>query len=210
MINENTFTDSLYDKLPSVYREEDYKIGKPLYRYLQASNEGGFSLVIRDSNGFLYLVDPETCPEAIFPYLYGSFGLTYYEDIPIKYHRRFLSNIGALMKRRGTNAAVKYLVRVLTGLEVELSYERRYDEEGKCTGRFLTIQLLIDSIEDTENVQVSIEVIKKFIKTQVPFYITPEIIFISRDNVISVSRNSDIAITSMVHSTITPKIKEES
>jgi phage tail-like protein len=173
-MSQTTFVDFLYNKLPAVYREEDSKLGSPLYRYLQSLSEGGFEKALSDVDGFLSLVDPETCPDEIFPYLYESFGLPYYQDIDISYHRRFLSNIGALMKRRGTNRAVKYLVSTLTGFDVVLSYDRRY-EDDVCVGRFLNIAFLVDTIEEAIMVKPSAKVIEQFIKTEIPFYITPSV-----------------------------------
>lgn len=173
MINKTDFVDFLYNKLPAIYRYEDSKIGLPLYRYLQSMCEGGFNPVIENSNNFLTLVDPETCPEEFFPYLYESFGLPYFDDIPVEYHRRFLKNIGALLKRRGTNTAVRYLVSTLTGFNVDLFYERRYNEEGKCTGRYLDIVLLLDHLTD---IDPNVKVVERFVKIQLPFYLIPLII----------------------------------
>ena len=175
MIDKKKYTDYLYNKLPVVYRNEDSKLGNPLYRYLQSLCLGGFEKVIEDSNNFLTLIDPEKCPESIFPYLYESFGLEYYKDIPVEYHRKFLSNLGALMKRRGTNTAIRYLVATLTGFEVDLSYERRYNDKGECIGRFLDIVFLVNTIEEATLVNPSVRVIEQFIKSQVPFYITPRV-----------------------------------
>lgn len=173
MIDKSTYTDYLYNKLPSVYREEDLKLDKPLYRYLNSLCAGGFEKVIEDSNNFLTLIDPEKCPESFFPHLYESFGLEYFNDIPIEYHRKFLSNLGALMKRRGTNTAIKYLVSTLTGFDVDLHYRREYNERGECTGRYLDLEFLVTSIEDLDSVPIHTKVIERFIKSQVPFYITP-------------------------------------
>lgn len=175
MIDKKKYTDYLYSKLPVVYRNEDLKLGNPLYRYLQSLCLGGFEKVIEDSNNFLTLIDPENCPESIFPYLYESFGLEYYKDIPVEYHRKFLSNLGALMKRRGTNTAIHYLVATLTGFEVDLSYERQYNDRGDCIGRFLDIVFLVNTVEEAALVNPSIGVIEQFIKSQVPFYITPRV-----------------------------------
>lgn len=175
MIDKNSFVGHLYNKLPTVYREEDRKLGSPLYRYLEALCAGGFEKVIEDSNNFLALIDPEKCPEHIFPYLYESFGLKYFQDIPVEYHRKFLSNLGALMKRRGTNTAIRYLVSTLTGFEVDLSYERRYNDNGDCIGRFLNIAFMVNTIEEAINVHPSAKVIEQFVQSQLPFYITPSV-----------------------------------
>ena len=176
MIDSNNFLNFLYGKLPGVYKEEDEKIGLPLYRYLQALCLGGFSKVISDSNNFLDLVDPQKCPDYMLPYLYESFGLEYYKDIPIEYHRKFLSNVGLLLKRRGTPSSIRYLISTITGFEVDLSYRREYNEEEEREERVLEITLIVDSVEKAANAQVAVGVIEQFIKTQLPFYIIPKVI----------------------------------
>lgn len=175
MIDKNSYSVYLYNKLPAVYREEDEKLGMPLYRYLESLCAGGFEKVIEDSNNFLNLINPEKCPEEFFPYLYSSFGLTYFNDIPIEYHRKFLSNLGALMKRRGTKTAIKYLVSTLTGFEVDLFYERQYNEEKGRTDRVLNIVYYVNSLEDLNSVEFSSNVIEQFVKSQLPFYIIPSV-----------------------------------
>ena len=175
MIDRDNYVGYLYNKLPAIYREEDSKLGSPLYRYLESLCVGGFGKVIEDINNFLTLIDPEKCPDEFFPYLYESFGLTYFKDVPIEYHRKFLSNLGALMKRRGTKTAIRYLVSTLTGFEVDLSYERCYNEEGETIGRFLNIVFLVNSIEEASSVDLSVKVIEQFVQSQLPFYITPSV-----------------------------------
>lgn len=166
---EQKFAEYLYNRLPAVYREEDAKIGEPLHRYIQSLGIG-FDKAVEDINNFLYLVDPERCPENLFPYLYESFGIEYFPDIDIKYQRKFLSNIGALIKRRGTYTAVRYLVTTLTGLGVELSYERVYNSGEE---RILYINLLVNAFSGFSNLPMNVRLIEEFIKDFVPFFITP-------------------------------------
>lgn len=202
MIKTQDFVSYLYNRLPTVYREEDSKLGSPFYQYLQSLCSGGYNKVIEDSNDFLNLVDPEKCPVAFFPYLYESFGLEYYEDIPIEYHRKFLSNIGGLMKRRGTNTAVRYLVSTLTGYDVDLSYERRYNSRGICTGRFLNVAFLVESMEEATHVTLSAKVIEQFIQSQVPFYITPTVTALLSTEIL----NSYIREGGLISSSMTTKV----
>ena len=123
-ITSKSLLDHLYyKKLPQIYRDEDAKLKYPLKRYLESLIDGGFCGSIKDIEGVMLLIDPETIPEKFFPYLYESFGLEYFPDIDISYQRKFLMNIGELIKRRGTFSSVQYLIKVLTGLEAELSLE---------------------------------------------------------------------------------------
>lgn len=165
-ITSKSLLDLLYyKKLPQIYRDEDKKLEYPLKRYLESLIDGGFCGSIEDIEGVMLLIDPETIPEKFFPYLYESFGLEYFPDIDVSYHRKFLMNIGELIKRRGTFSCVQFLIKVLTGLEAELSFE-----DGN-----LNIVLLAKTIGQVDNIETSMHIIGNFIKTQIPYFVTPVI-----------------------------------
>lgn len=166
--------DYLYNRcLPGIYREEDDNIGKPLYRYLQSIILGGYNLAIQDIDNIIKLVDPETCPEQFFPVLYESFGLTYYPDVDMKYHRKFLMNYGELRRRKGTYSCIRFLVRVLTGMDVKLSYMRGIYNE--VNGRHLIVKLQAKTLQELLNMDNDISVIKKFVGLFLPYYIIADI-----------------------------------
>lgn len=176
-ITPKDMLDLLYNrKLPQVYRDEDRKIGYPLKRYLESLIDGGYYGIIKDIDGILSLTDPMTVPDEFFPYLCESFGLTYLPDMDISYQRKFLANIGELVKRRGTFASVRYLTRALTGLDSELSYFEG-DYKGQ-DGSYLFITLLARNLEQLNSIDTSMEVIKNYISSQIPYYINP--VFFSR------------------------------
>ena len=154
-----------YKKLPKIYRDADSEVDYQLKRYLESLIEGGFCASIEDIEKVLLLIDPESIPDSYFPYLYESFGLEYFPDIDVSYHRKFLLNIGELIKRRGTFSCVQYLIKVLTGLEAELSYR-----DGE-----LNIVLLAKNLSQINSIETSIFVISNFIRTQIPYYVTPSI-----------------------------------
>lgn len=154
-----------YKKLPQVYRDEDAVIDYPLKRYLEALVEGGCKGVIDDNEKMLTLFDPKAIPESLFPFLCKSFGLEYFPDIDVTYQRKLLSNLGELIRRRGTFSSVRYMIRVLTGLESELSRD----------GRTLNIVLLVANLEQMNNIEISMAVIKNYIQSQIPYYIVPNI-----------------------------------
>lgn len=171
--SEQLLNHLYYNKLPQVYRDMDDMLRtRPLYRYLSSLIEGGYSEVIKDINNLLDLVDPEKCPEEFLPYLCRSFGLEYFEDIDPVYQRRFLMNIGEIKKRRGTHSCVRYLIRVLTSLDVDLSYKREYNEDKGENGRWLYAELQAVKIEDILQIETSIKVIERFVGGQLPYYIT--------------------------------------
>ena len=190
----NEFSDFVYTRLPPMYIQKDLEldeINPPLYNFLRAmfcgyTNEdgeyvmGAGETVISLANAFTYLIDPDKCPDTIFPYFYESFGFSYNPLVETKvnekresiiyYHRKFLSNLGELLRRRGTISGLRFLVRVLTGFEFQYTYER--NPEDKPLGRYLTIHLLINSAEDEENLAVSKQVLEQFLAPFVPHYIT--------------------------------------
>lgn len=154
-----------YRKLPQVYRDEDSKIGYPLKRYLESLIEGGYYGSIKDIEGIMSLVDPMNIPEEHFPYLCESFGLTYFPGIDISYQRKFLANFGDLNKRKGTFASVHFLVRALTGLDCEFLYE----------DKVLHITLLAKSLEQVNSIEISTAVIRDYISSQLPYYVSTKI-----------------------------------
>ncbi len=160
-----------YNKLPQIYRDMDMGLKTlPLKRYLSSLIEGGYSEALKDINSLLNLIDPQKCPEEFLPMLCDSFGLSYFEDIAPIYQRKFLQNIGEITRRRGTYSCVKYLVKVLTGLDVELDYYR--DESGS---RVLDIFLLARTLKQVEEINTSISVIQRYVQTQIPYYIHPRV-----------------------------------
>lgn len=155
----------LYErKLPQIYRDEDSKIGYPLKRYIE-SLSSGFTGVIEDIDNIMLLIDPNTVPKEFFPYLCESFGLDYFPDIDVIYQRKFISNIGELVKRRGTFSSVHFLIRALTGLESELSLK----------DNTLTITLLPKTLMQISLIEPSIKVVGNYIRTQIPYYINPKL-----------------------------------
>ena len=156
----------LYNKkLPQIYRDEDRKIGYPLKRYLESLTEGGFNGAIEDIEKTLSLFDPKAIPESLFPFLCESFGLEYFPDIDVTYQRKFLLNLGELVRRRGTFSNVHFMIRALTGLDSELSRE----------GNTLNIVLLAANLEQMRNIEISMTIIGNYIQSQIPYYITPNI-----------------------------------
>lgn len=165
-IKSEELLNHLYNrKLPQIYRDEDSKIGLPLKRYLESLVEGGFKGAIEDIEGLLFLIDPKDIPERLFPFLCQSFGLEYFPDIDVTYQRKFLLNLGELVRRRGTFSSVHYMIRALTGLESELS----------LSGNNLNIVLLAKTIDEMDNLEVSMDIVRNYIRTQIPYYITPVI-----------------------------------
>lgn len=183
-----------YNKLPQIYRDMDTSLmTTPFKRYLSALIDGGYSEVLKDIDNLSNLVDPQKCPKEYLPLLCNSFGLTYFEDISPIYQRKFLQNIGEINHRRGTYSCVRFIAKVLTGLDVDLEYERT------STGRHLTVTLLAKTIDDVNNMETSKAVIARYIGTQIPYYITVHINSRVATQELNNTRHTAGAITTYIH-----------
>lgn len=176
-------TDVMYNKLPDIYRVMDEGIGKPLYRYLQSLIEGGYADLSITAEDLLNLVDPQTCPDEFLPYYCKSMGIEYFPDLITEsrgtyYIRTFLSNVGEIYKRRGTESVIKYIAKTLIEMDVSLAYIRELDDEGVTTARIMWVQILAETQEQIQNVDLNAKVIKRFIDTQIPFYLTSVVSYV--------------------------------
>ena len=192
--------DFTYTRLPSIYIQKDFEIDEkrpPLYNFLQAAfcpapsgkNTGAVNTVVQKSNAFTSLVDAENCPNNAFSSLLESFGFDYNElienkrdkdgNILIYYQRKLLINIGELYRRRGTMSAVRFMVRILTGLEVgSYKYWRGYRRNNSGVdqyGRWLDLTLQAETVSQVMSMAHSVSVIEEFIHIVLPYYINVHI-----------------------------------
>lgn len=173
-VKEQLLNHLYYNKLPQTYRDADKSLMTyPLKRYLSSLIEGGYVEAIVDIENLTNLVDPEKCPKEFLPMFCNSFGLEYFEDVGDTYQRRFLLNIGEIIKRRGTYSCVRFFVKVMTGLNVELRYFNG-DYQGE-QGRHLIITLLAETMEQVLNIGTSVFIVERYIQTQIPYYILPHV-----------------------------------
>lgn len=200
MTNANELSTYVYQKLPKIYREEDFKLDQdfPLKRYLESLFNGGLTDFYTLTTNLVNLIDAERCPEELIPFLYRSFGLVFFNDIDIKYHRKFLMNMGEILRRRGTYSCVKYLIRSLTGLEVTLFYNRTPN------ARILRAVLYLDTLQDMLSIDTDISVVQRFMRDYVPYYITVLVTADVRAQVIESVKNRGLVITQTIFSTLIP------
>lgn len=161
-----------YRHLPKVYSEYDKKYTKhqDLYKYLQASLYSGSDYLLDKARGIKDLVDPLRCPEEILPLLYKCWGLEYFQDIDVYFNRVFLANIGEFVKRRGTIGGIQFIIRALTGMESEITYQRKTKAVDGKDGRYLYIKMLASDVNQANNVATNVYVVTRFIKKHIPFY----------------------------------------
>ena len=202
-----------YQKLPEVYRIFDEPLGKPLYRYLQSMLEGGYAdLINNNTKGYrglenlLELVDPHTCPDEFLQYYCKSMGIDWFPDLITEergtyYLRTFLCNVGEIYKRRGTESVVKYIAKVLTEMDVKLRYERVFNNDRTTKARILWVELQAHTQEEIEKIGISAKVIKRYIDTQIPYYITSAVVYVLRFNT-SVKRYNGNFVVSTIRKTI--------
>lgn len=164
----------LYNKkLPQLYRVYDDDLGLPLKRFLSSLSQGGFHKALEDIEGILLLIDPNKIQEQFFPYLCESFGLQYFPDMDVTYQRRFLMNVGEIIRRRGTYSCIHYFTKVLTGLDSSLTYREGVNPEDPNT---LEVALLANTLEDFDKIEISEKVVMDYISSQIPYFITPVLV----------------------------------
>lgn len=208
--NISPLTDFMYyQKLPEVYRVFDEPLGKPLYRYLQSMLEGGYAdLVNNTTKGYrgienlLELIDPRTCPDEFLPYYCKSMGIDWFPDLITEergtyYLRTFLCNVGEIYKRRGTDSVVRYIAKVLTEMDVKLRYERVFNSDRTTKARILWVELQAHTQEEINKVGISSKVIKRYVDTQIPYYITSAIIYMLRFNSLVSRYNANFVISTI-------------
>ena len=212
--NISPLTDFLYyHKLPEVYRVFDEPLGKPLYRYLQSMLEGGYADLINNATkgyrgleNLLELVDPKTCPDEFLPYYCKSMGIEWFPDLITEergtyYLRTFLCNVGEIYKRRGTDSVVKYIAKVLTEMDVKLRYERVFNSDRTTKARILWVELQAHTQEEIDNIGINAKVIKRYVDTQIPYYITSAIVYVLRFST-SVKKYNGNFVISTIRKTI--------
>lgn len=196
VLNIEYLTQYMYDLLPQLYHQSDTDIknkwgeDKPLLQsYYESmmlgttSDEGKYSegageTLLNYANAFTDIVDTDKCPDSLFKYLYESFGFNLDTSIEtredgtfkIMYHRKFLRNMGDLIDRFGSITCLRFIVRVVTGLEFKYTYKRGI-KNGKY-GRYLMLNLIVDETSDTYNFEEIKKRLEGFLKPFIPYYIT--------------------------------------
>lgn len=174
-IKADEYLEYLYGRLPTQWRLLDQEEGLPLYNYLKVIVYGGLEKNIDLANKFTELTDPVRCPSPFFPTLYESIGLKYDWGINEIYHRRVFQNIGELMRRRGSYNSIRYLIRVLTGMECNLDYQRSpvksYENtdlvafQGYNKGDITVLEMKGETTQDTTEGYNVLDIVGAGIKT---------------------------------------------
>lgn len=109
-----TYGKFLYDKLPSIYRQEDSRIGFPLQRFLEVLG-GGLDEIEKYILDFSNIIDVDSCPASLLPFLAKTYGLEFPYDMDEKSQRKFIKVIPYLYQYKGTDKAYRFLAREIFG-----------------------------------------------------------------------------------------------
>ena len=185
-------------KIPEIYRiaDDEVSTNRDLNRFLHVGIDGGLGDTLPKIANLKTLVDPLTCPPQFLPALASSWGLPYSEEIGVYFNRKFLSCIGEFMKRRSTMGGVKYIIRVLTGFDSDLEYER------KKQGRFLRYTLKLSTIKELDILIASKKALSHFIQRNIPFYITVDYkgaSILQSEELKSITRKNGFCLSSNYH-----------
>lgn len=117
----NKYGKFIYEKLPQIFRDEDNTTDYQLERFLEALDEGGFSLVEEHLKELekIYLtteVDLEYLKK-----LGKMFGYDYQEDLREDFQRRLISILPLLYRAKGTKPVIQYVAREVTGYDCEIT-----------------------------------------------------------------------------------------
>lgn len=109
---------SLYEKLPTIYRDCDNVVSQsnpyPLKRYLEVLG-GGFDELERYLQDFNNLRDVDKCPKDLLPNFAKMYGLDFPYDMDEQTQRKFLKVLPILYTKKGTEDAFKFLAREIFG-----------------------------------------------------------------------------------------------
>lgn len=180
--------DRFYNRLPMIYRKED-KINL-LKNFLNALEAGGHDVLLEDILKLPDLLDIDKCPDKFLPLLAELFGYEYSAQIPAFYQRRILKVIVDLYKRKGTQSAIKFIAREISGFEAEIVENSEFEgQDISLTGwdisyanmRKFLVKLIAP--EDTSDIQLKRDIaeilINQFLPTNSEFFLVEAYFFSS-------------------------------
>lgn len=172
-MEKNLFSPELYNRLPRFYHRYD---NGDLQKYIETLCEYGYGDIIDSINEFTNYIDPEKCPVGVLPIFCKCFEVPFSPDIDPKYIRKLLSNLGELRRRRGSLNCIRFLVRVLTGLEISVVYA--------VTTGLISLSIKVITLAQITEQAVSQKVIKFFIANYLPYTVRDVEILIEVGNVV--------------------------
>lgn len=109
----------LYNRLPRLYRFADSETDYTLARFLDALG-GSLDYTYNSVEEILKLLDVEKMDVRFLPFYARMFGVTYENDVPEEFQRKFLANLVDIFKRKGTKEVIEFIAREITGMEADV------------------------------------------------------------------------------------------
>lgn len=116
LLNSETFGQKIYNRFPSMYKEDDAKENFALQRFIESLAEGGFKNAIDEINGITYLIDPSKIPSEFLSTLFKQYGLEVFNGIPETYLRYLLPKLGEAWSKKGSLSVLEFITSSLTGI----------------------------------------------------------------------------------------------
>jgi phage tail-like protein len=110
-----TLPDWMYRQIPPATRYRDEVESGAALQQLIDVLAVGVEWAQEKVDGFVYLIDPETCPEEVLPLLGAFLGFEFPFDLPVPMQRAFILNAVALGRIKGTPATLQLVVNRLMG-----------------------------------------------------------------------------------------------
>ena len=150
------FSEQLYQMLPPIYRKEDANIKpykEPLKRYLKILSEGGFEVLLKSIEEFLFIRDIDNVDSKYLPLIAETLGLEFPYFVDEKTQRKFLKIVPVLYKLKGTESSFNYLAREIFSIKSKISTIVPQYEEGISEEELRKIYLNIEVEGDIPNIQ---------------------------------------------------------
>ena len=127
---KDNFDKQLYNMLPPIYRKEDAKIAEPLKRFLKILSAGGFEVLLKSIEEFLFIRDIDNVDSKYLPLIAKTMGLDFPYIVDEKTQRKFLKIVPVLYKLKGTESSFNYLAREIFSTKSKISTTVPQYEEG--------------------------------------------------------------------------------
>lgn len=126
-LNSKDFWEKMYNKFPSSYRKEDLNNDLYLKRYIEASGEGGYEVVLDEVNNLTTLIDSSKMDENLLPLYFKSYGIEVFNGLPTRFLRNFAPYLNSMYSRKGSDSVIEYLSSIITGSSVTFDKDPDFD-----------------------------------------------------------------------------------
>ncbi len=161
------FSEQLYQMLPPIYRKEDANIKpykEPLKRYLKILSEGGFEVLLKSIEEFLFIRDIDNVDSKYLPLIAKTLGLDFPYNMTDKERRKYLKIIPSLYKSKGTADSFNFLAREIFSTKTKINTRAEVYKEGMTPKEWRRIFLDIEVDGALPDLQRKEENFRKFVE----------------------------------------------